>query len=313
MFLTLRLQAPPIFTGRLTEVLGAVAAEIAQRGEVHAVGDLGEREALIIQKTFQDGHGGTIDITADAVARHAFDCGGEVLRRDVQPLGIVAYFTLGATDAGGEQVGQLTDDIGRSVAMDVGGITLCMRLEDVIHHRQAETSHQFVIEQQMTVAHAVAETVEVGEHDSCLLISEFDDGILVEGDASSDAVVIRRQQVLQKLIVGCKPLHLQIRMGGEVICAGRIWHHHQIVFFNLVAFRVKYKAAFAFRAEQMHTSVTQSRVIHPEEIRSVLKINLHGAKIRIISLVSAKYCGNCENNDAFCETNNPLSCCIFAS
>ena len=81
--LTLRLQAPPIFTGRLTEVLGAVAAEIAQRGEVHAVGDLGEREALVIQKAFQDGYSGTVDVTADAVARHAFDCGGEVLRRDV--------------------------------------------------------------------------------------------------------------------------------------------------------------------------------------------------------------------------------------
>ena len=140
----------------------------------------------------------------------------------------------------------------------------------------------------MAVAEAIAETVEVGKDDGGLLVGEFDDRVLVERDASSDAVVIRRQQVLQKLIVGCKPLHLQIRMGGEVICAGRIWHHHQIVFFNLVAFRVKYKAAFAFRAEQMHTSVTQSRLIHPKEVRSVLKINLHGAKIHFISLTSTK-------------------------
>ena len=131
----LRLQTPPILTGRLTEVLGAVAAEIAQRGEVHAVGDLGEREALVIQKAFQDGHGGTVDITADAVARHAFDRGGEVLRRNAQSLGIVTHFALGATDAGGKQVGQLTDDVGGAVAVGVGGITLCMRLEDVVHHR----------------------------------------------------------------------------------------------------------------------------------------------------------------------------------
>ena len=127
----------------------------------------------------------------------------------------------------------------------------------------------------MAVAHAVAETVEVGEHDSCLLISEFDDGILVEGDASSDAVVIRRQQVLQKLIVGCKPLHLQIRMGGEVICAGRIWHHHQIVFFNLVAFCVKHKAAFARSANKMHAGVGKFRRVHRQEIRRVLKVELH--------------------------------------
>ena len=116
-------------------MFGAVATEITQRGEVHAVGDLGEREALVIQKAFQDGHGGAIDITTDTVARHAFDRSGKVLRRDVQPLGIVAYLTLGATDAGGEQVGQLTDNVGGSIAVEIGGITLCMRLEDVIHHR----------------------------------------------------------------------------------------------------------------------------------------------------------------------------------
>ena len=116
-------------------MLGAVAAEIAQRGEVHTVSDLGEREALVVQKAFQDGHGGTVDVTADAVARHAFDRGGEVFRRDVQPLGIVAHLALGATDAGVEQVGQLTDDVGGAVAVSVGGLALGMRLEDVVHHR----------------------------------------------------------------------------------------------------------------------------------------------------------------------------------
>ena len=38
----------------------------------------------------------------------------------------------------------------------------------------------------------------------------------------------------------------------------------------------------------MHTSVTQFGVIHPEEVRSILKINLHGAKIHFISLTSTK-------------------------
>ena len=118
------MQTPTIFARRLPKVLGAVAAEITQRGEVHAVGDLGERQAFIVQKAFQDGHSGTVDVTADAVARHAFDRGGEVFRRDVQPLGIVAYLTFGATDAGGKQVGQLTDDVGGAVTMGVGGIAM---------------------------------------------------------------------------------------------------------------------------------------------------------------------------------------------
>ena len=140
----------------------------------------------------------------------------------------------------------------------------------------------------MAVAEAITETVEVGKQDSSLLIGEFDDRVLVERDASSDAVVIRRQKVLQELVICGKPLYLHLWNGNKSLCATRIWHHHQIVFFNLVAFRVKYKAAFAFRAEQMHTSVAQSWVIDPEEIRSVLKINLHGAKIHFISLTNTK-------------------------
>lgn len=294
-------------------MLSAVAAEITQRGEVHAVGDLGEREALVIQKAFQDGYSGTVDVTADAVARHAFDRGGEVFRRDVQPLGIVAHLALGAADASGEQVGQLTDDVGGAVAMGVGGLTASMELEDVVHHRQAEAPHHLTVEEQVAVVEAVAQSMEVLQQNLRLAVVELDDRVLVKADAAPDAVVVRRKQSSKELVVGGEPLHLHIGMSGKALCPTRIWHHHQIVFSNLVAFRVKHKAAFAFRAEQMHTSVAQSRVIHPEEIRSVLKINLHGAKIHIISLTSTKNDGFCENSDAFCETNIPVSRCIFAS
>ena len=38
------LKAQAIFAGRLAEVLGAVAAEVGERGEIHHVGYLGERE-----------------------------------------------------------------------------------------------------------------------------------------------------------------------------------------------------------------------------------------------------------------------------
>ena len=312
MFLTLRLQTPPIFAGRLTKMLGAVAAEITQRGEVHAVGDLGEREALVVQKAFHNRHGGAVDITADAVARHAFDRGGEVFRRDVQPLGIVAHLALGATDAGGEQVGQLTDDVGGAVAMGVGGLTASVELEDVIHHRQAEAPHHLTVEEQVAVVEAVAQAMEVLQQNLRLAVVELDDGVLVKADAAPDAVVVRRKQSSKELVVGGEPFHLHSRSGREVLGTGGIGHHHKVVFRYVVTFFVEHKTTFTSSANKMHTSVTQFWVIHSEEIRSVLKINLHGAKLRIISLVSAKYCGNCENSGAFCETYISLSRCNFA-
>ena len=62
-----RLQTPPVLARRLAEMLGAVTAEIGKRGEVHTVGYLRERQALVVKILFQDGHRVAVDETADAV------------------------------------------------------------------------------------------------------------------------------------------------------------------------------------------------------------------------------------------------------
>ena len=54
--------------------------------------------------------------------------------------------------------------------MRVCGFSLGVRLEDVVHHRQAEAPHQFAVEQQVAVIHAVAQAVEVCQQDGSLLI-----------------------------------------------------------------------------------------------------------------------------------------------
>ena len=122
-------------------MLGAVAAEVREGGEIHQFGYLGERQALVIQIVFQYGHGVAVDVGGDAVARHALDGGREILGRYVQALGLVAHVALRAADAGSEQCHKLFYDIGRAVAVRVGSVTLGMSLEDVIHHRQAEAPH----------------------------------------------------------------------------------------------------------------------------------------------------------------------------
>ena len=80
--------------------------------------------------------------------------------------------------------------------MGICDITLGMGFEDVVHHRQAEAAHQFTMEQQVTVVHAVTKTMEVILQMSCLFIRQFDDGVLVQRDTATDAVVVRWQQVL---------------------------------------------------------------------------------------------------------------------
>ena len=73
-----RLEASAVVAGRLAEVLGAVAAEIGERGEVHPVGYLRERQVLVVEVFLQDGNRGAVDEAADAVSGDALDGGGEV-------------------------------------------------------------------------------------------------------------------------------------------------------------------------------------------------------------------------------------------
>ena len=57
-------------------MLGAVAAEIGERGEVHAVGNLRERQAFVVEIFLQDGHRVAVDEAANAVAGDTLDGGG---------------------------------------------------------------------------------------------------------------------------------------------------------------------------------------------------------------------------------------------
>ena len=149
---------------------------------------------------------------------------------------------------------------------------LGMGLEDVVHHRQAEAAHQFSIELQVAVAHAFAQTMEVGQQMPGLLIGEFDDRVLVERDAPSNAIVVRRQQVLQELVVSCKPFDLQVGMGGKVADAVGHRYHHQIVLHDVVAMLVEHKTPLPCLAKQMHTGVAQLSGIHPVEVGGISEI-----------------------------------------
>ena len=256
-------------------MLGAVAAEVRERGEIHQFGYLGERQTLVTQIVFSYGYCMAVEVGGDAVARPTLAGGREVFGRHVQTLGIVAHIAFCTTDAGSEQCHKLFHDISRAVAVSVGGIALGMRLEDVIHHRQTETAHQFSVEEQVAIVHAVTQSVEVGKQKAGLFICKSDDRVLVQRDAATDAVVIRWQQVLQELIVSRKPLHLHVGMRRNITDAGGHGYHYQIVLHDVIAPLIEYKTALASRAEQVHTGVAQLWRIHRQEVGGIHKIYLH--------------------------------------
>ena len=138
----------------------------------------------------------TVDVGGDTMSCHPFDGSRKVFGRHVQTLGIVAHITFRSADASSKQSHQLFYDVGCAVSMRICGFPLGMSLEDVVHHRQAEAAHQFLVELQMAVVLAVTQPMEVIKQMSCLFIRQFDDGVLVQRDTATDAVVVRWQQVL---------------------------------------------------------------------------------------------------------------------
>ena len=170
----------------------AISTEIGKGGKIHPFGNLREREAFVFQIVFQDGDGVTVDVGTDAVARDTLDGGRKVFGRYVETLGVVTDIALCATDSGGEHFHQLLDDVCRTVCMGLGRIAYGVRLKDIIDHRQAQASHQLPIEEQVPVAQAVPETMEITEQMLRLYIVQMDDRVLVERDASADAVVVGR-------------------------------------------------------------------------------------------------------------------------
>lgn len=217
----------------------------------------------------------------------------------MKPVGIVSHVALRAADIGGEQLQELFDDIGRTVAVRGGGIAPGMELKDVIDHRQAEASHHFPVKKPFPVGKAVPQPVEVFQDIRRLLRRKMDDGILVQGDTASDAVVVGGQQVLEEFVVGREPLYLQVGVSGKV--AHPVGHRDddKVVLHNVVALLVEHETAFAGGAKKVQASVAEFLRIRRVKIIGIQEINLlHGTNIA----TNSRNCANRENFSAFCET-----------
>ena len=156
------LQAPTIFLRRHSQLLFAIAAEVRQGLKIHHLSNLRNGETLVVEQVLEYGHGMAVDIRGDAVTRHSADSGRQVFGRDVEPPGIIAHLALGAADSRREQIHQTADNIARPLGMPGGAVMLGVKLKNIVHHDQAETSHDSVVETQVGFVHTLTDTAYVG-------------------------------------------------------------------------------------------------------------------------------------------------------
>ena len=127
--------AATIVAGRHPQVFCAVTAEVAQRGEIHAVGNLRERQSLVFKIIFQYWHSGTVYIRCDAVPCQSFYGGREVLGRHVQALGIVVNAALGAANSSRQQFHERLHNV-------AGETSLRQEKDSFMHFKYDSTAEQ---------------------------------------------------------------------------------------------------------------------------------------------------------------------------
>ena len=132
--------------------------------------------------------------------------------------------------------------------MAIGCFTLGMSFEDVVYHCKAETSHQFSVELLMMVSHTVAQAMEIVKQMPCLFISQFYYRVLIQRNTAPDTVIVGWQKVLQKLIVGSKPLHLHIVMCSKITYTIGYRYYYKVVLHYVITTLIKHKATLTCKA-----------------------------------------------------------------
>ncbi len=264
-------------------MFGDVTTEIRRGGELHRVGDLRERETVVFEQLFEDRDGVAVDEGGDAAARRAAHGVGEIFGRDVEPPGVVADFALGATDAGLQQLHQFLYDKAAAVGRFQRAVMLGMEVEEVVHYRAAQASHQLAIEQVRSLARTVAEPADIFREPPGVRFAEGEHRIVVQHYPAADAEVVGRQLGVQEFERRCEKLHPQVGMRCRVADLVGQNQDRRIVAAEVPAAVVEDEAALALETNQVQAPSVKPFVVDLPEVRGKYEIRfvvlVHIAKV----------------------------------
>ena len=187
-----------------------IAAKIRQRREIHLLAYLRQRQIAVFQVVGYHRHGLSVYQIRYAAPRVVFDCLRKVLCRYIQLFGIVRHFAIAFAASCREQRQQAADDVRRAFRSCHAVVELGVKLEQVVHHRQRQTAHQLVVEKVMRVVLPFADAVDIGQKPHGIIRRKRHHGILEQTDTSAHAVVVGRQQVVDKFGLYGDELHTNI-------------------------------------------------------------------------------------------------------
>ena len=179
----------PERTRRSPEIVLDVAREVAEGGEVEAVGDVGEREALVFEQV-REFHGGvTVDPVVGRLAADALTDFREVLGRDAQLAGVPCHIAMLAVIAALQHCHEAVHhrcSLCRQIRLAVDAR---VELEEVNEEHLKHGNHLVAVKILVRMPHATEHLLEVVFAKLLLLLVEMHDGVDVERHSASCAVV----------------------------------------------------------------------------------------------------------------------------
>jgi hypothetical protein len=101
----------------------------------------------------------------------------------------------------------------------------------------------------------VADSADVVDEALSVAFGERNHGVGIKADRAANAVIIGRQQSLQKTVWGSKPLKLRAFHHCNILDFARRWHNHKAVFYKVEAPFIIHKTALALQAYQMQATI----------------------------------------------------------
>ena len=263
------LQTFPILLRRHSQMLFAVATEVGESLKIHHFSYLRSRQPLVVEQVFEDWHGLAVDVRRYAVARQSADGGRQIFGRYVEPASEIRHLALGAANARSEQVHQAFDNVARPLGVFGGAIIFGMEFKNVVNHRQAQAAHYLGVETQFGVVEPFADAVEVAQKAVGISVRKRNYGVGVEADTAANAVVVGRQQTLQKTVGRGKPLNGSIFCSFYLFDFQRRRNHYKRISLNAEILSVKLETAATIGANQMQAAIRQRFAVDSAEIDGV--------------------------------------------
>ena len=165
------------------------------------------------------------------------------------------HFTLGAADSRRKQIHKFADDVARAVGVVSRAVVLGVKLKNIVNHCKAKTAHDFNIKPQIGIVQTLLDTADVVEKTLGVIVGKRNHRVCIKADRAADAVIIGRQQSLQKTVWGSKPLKLRAFHHCNILDFARRWHNHKAVFYKVEAPFIIHKTALALQAYQMQATI----------------------------------------------------------